>query len=49
MTVAELREWLAGYADEATVFVQRDGLTEPARSLMPRRQRWSVIISDKEK
>lgn len=49
MTVAELREWLAGYADEATVFVQRDGLTEPARSVISSSQSWSVIISDKEK
>ena len=48
LTAGELRILLADYADEATVFVQRDGLTEPARSVQPSSQRWSVIISDQD-
>jgi hypothetical protein len=46
MTVRELKGLLAGYADEATVYVQRDGLTEPARSAQGSSRNWSVIISD---
>lgn len=46
LTVRELRELIADYADEATVYVQRDGLTEPARSVQGSSRNWSVIISD---
>jgi len=47
LTVGELKALLAGYADEATVYVLRDGLTEPARSVEGSSRNWSVIISDR--
>ena len=46
LSVGDLRDILADYADEATVFISRYGLTEPARKVEPSSQRWSVIIGD---